>query len=175
MVSKLDKTPEMNNPETYILTHNRLYTHLVLIFNDLNKTQIYKMLYRESPHCEIELVMSFEYLNVFKPNERKEDYHNRKPNDENFLFENEDEKNIYVGEKVITFETIDNIVENFSELGFNEFKFPYAYAEINIFLCYIENLFKFKNMKIQHWKMSMSICIKEIKNWKVKRRCCWIR
>ena len=59
---------------------------MVLIFCDLSKTQIYKMPYRDSPHREIELDMSFIYLNVFKPNEHTEKYHIRKHNDENFLF-----------------------------------------------------------------------------------------
>ena len=40
------KTPGLNNPETYVLTHNRLNTYMVLIFNHLNKAQIYKMLCR---------------------------------------------------------------------------------------------------------------------------------
>ena len=31
------KTPGLNNPETYVLTHNRFYTFLVLIFTDLKK------------------------------------------------------------------------------------------------------------------------------------------
>ena len=31
MVYKLDKTPEMNNPETYVLTHNRFNTYLIYI------------------------------------------------------------------------------------------------------------------------------------------------
>ena len=31
--------------------------------------------------------MSFDFLNVFKPNEYTEGYHIRKSNDENFLFE----------------------------------------------------------------------------------------
>ena len=26
---------ELNNPETYVLTHNRFNTYIVLIFNDL--------------------------------------------------------------------------------------------------------------------------------------------
>ena len=73
MVYKLDKTSEMNNPETYILTHNRLNTYLVLLFNDQNKAQIYKTPERDSPYHEIEIVMSFIYLNVFKANEHKEE------------------------------------------------------------------------------------------------------
>ena len=40
------KTPGLNNPKTYVLTHNRFKTHLVLIFFGLNKTQIYKNPYR---------------------------------------------------------------------------------------------------------------------------------
>ena len=54
------KTPGLNNPETYILTHNRFNNYLVLIFSDLNKARICKMLYRNSPHQEIETVMCFD-------------------------------------------------------------------------------------------------------------------
>ena len=82
----------LNNPETYVLTHNRFNTYMVLLYSDLNKTQIYKMPYRDSPHQEIEILMSFYYLNVFKRNEHTEDYHIRKPNVENFLFKIEDKK-----------------------------------------------------------------------------------
>ena len=53
----------------------------------------------------------FDYLNVFKPNERTEDYQIRQPNNENFLFQIEHKKYVYVGEKVITFETNDVIVK----------------------------------------------------------------
>ena len=81
------KTPGLNNPETYVLTDNRFNTYMVLLFCDLNKTQIYKKPYRNSQHQEIEKIMSFNYVNVFKPNEHTEDYHTRKTNDENFLFE----------------------------------------------------------------------------------------
>ena len=38
--------------------------------------------------------MSFNYLNVFKPNEHTKDYHFRKSIDENLLFEIEDKKNV---------------------------------------------------------------------------------
>ena len=53
MNDNLEKTPGLNNPETYVLTHNRFNTHLVLIFTDLKKAQIYKIPYRSSPHQEI--------------------------------------------------------------------------------------------------------------------------
>ena len=35
------------NPETYVLTHNRFNTFIVLLFGDFNKAQIYKMPYRD--------------------------------------------------------------------------------------------------------------------------------
>ena len=58
------------------------------------------MPYRDSSNDEIETVMSFNYLNLLKPIEHTENYHIRKPNDENFLFEIGDKKYIYVGEKI---------------------------------------------------------------------------
>ena len=93
------KTPGLINPETYVLTHNMFNTHLVLILKDLNEAQIYKMPYRHSSNHEIEIVMGFKYLNVFKPNEHTEDYHIGKPDDEIFLFEIETKKFLYIGEK----------------------------------------------------------------------------
>ena len=68
------KTPGLNNPESYVLTHIIFNTYMVFIFSDLNKAQIYKMPYRDSPHDEIEILMSFDYLNIFRPNEHTEDY-----------------------------------------------------------------------------------------------------
>ena len=48
-----DKTPRLNKPETYVLTHNRVNTYMVLFFSEVGKTQICKMAYRESPFHEI--------------------------------------------------------------------------------------------------------------------------
>ena len=65
MVDKLEetvfdiKTPGLNNPETYILTHNRFNTYMVLFFSYLNKTQICEMPYRDSPLYDIEIIMNF--------------------------------------------------------------------------------------------------------------------
>ena len=59
------KTPGLNDPEIYVLTHNRFNTSNVLALSELNKAQIYKMPYRDSPHNEIGILMSFEYLNFF--------------------------------------------------------------------------------------------------------------
>ena len=119
------KTPGLNNPETYVLTHNRFNTYIVLIFTDLKKAQIYKMLYRNSPHQEIEKVMSFDYLHVFGPDENNKDG--------NFLFEIGDKKYIHVGEKLFSFETNDQIVDYFSEHGFNDVKYTYAHGKENIY------------------------------------------
>ena len=41
-------------------------------------------------------------------------------------------KYIYVGKKVITFETNDKLVKHSSDLGFNEIRFVYAHGEENI-------------------------------------------
>ena len=68
------------------------------------------MPYRDSQHHEIEKVMSLDYLNMFKPNEDTEEYHKGEPNDKIFLFEIQDKKYISVGEKLVTFERNDRIV-----------------------------------------------------------------
>ena len=65
---------------------------------------------------------------MFKPNGHKEEYHIRKLNDESFLFEIGDKKYIYVGEKIISFETND-ILLNFSY----DAKHPFVYREENIY------------------------------------------
>ena len=70
--------------------------------------------------------MSFEYLNVFKSIKHTEDYHIRKPNHENCLFEIGDKNIIFVREKLINLETTDIIVKCFLNLGFEDIKFPYA-------------------------------------------------
>ena len=120
-----NKTVGLNNPETYVLTHNRFNTYMVLIFSDLKKAQIYKMPYRDSFHQEIEIVMSFDYLHVYGPDENNKDG--------NFLFEIEDKKYIHVGEKLFSFETNDEIEKYFSEHGFNDVKIPFAYGKENIY------------------------------------------
>ena len=61
------RTPGLNNPETHVLTHNRLNTYLVLIFTDLKKTQTYKIPYRNSHHQEIDIVTKIDYQHLFKP------------------------------------------------------------------------------------------------------------
>ena len=110
---------------------------MVLLFIDLNKAQIYKMPYGDSPRHENAILMSFDYLNVLKPN------------DENFLFKIEDKNYIYGGEKVITFETKDKIVKYKSENGFNDTKYPYAYGEEDI--CFMLHQ---KHIPIQEYEKS---------------------
>ena len=102
---------------------------MVLIFTDLKKAQICKIPYRNSQHQEIEILMSFDYLHLFRPNEHSEDYYIRKPNDEIFLFKIEDKKCIHIGEKVFSFETNDEIVKYSSEHGFNDVKLPFPYGK----------------------------------------------
>ena len=116
---------ELNSPETYVLTHNRFNTYIVLIFTDLKKAQIYKMPYRNSPHQEIEKVMSFDYLHVFGPDENNKDG--------NFLFEIENKKYDYVGDKLFSFETNDEIVDYFTKHGNNDVKYSFAYGKENIY------------------------------------------
>ena len=72
-------------------------------------------------------------MNLFKPIEHTEKYQTRKPNDKIFLFETEDKKYIYVGEKLVTFQTNDKIVNYFSDIGFNDIKCQIAYSEENIY------------------------------------------
>ena len=88
------ETPGLNNPETYVLTHNRFNNFMVLNFTDLKKTQIYKIPYRKIPHQKIEIIISFDYLHLFRPKK-----------DEKFLFKIEDKKVIHVGKKLFSFET----------------------------------------------------------------------
>ena len=123
----------LDNPGTYVLTNNRFINYVVLIFTDLKKAQIYKIPYRDSPHREIEILMSFDYLHLFRPIEHGVDYDIRKPNDENFLFKIEDKKYYHVGEKLFSFETNDATVKYSSEHGFNDIKFPFARGKENIY------------------------------------------
>ena len=146
------KTPGFNNTETYVLTHNRFNTYRVLIFTDLKKAQINKMLYRDSPHHEIEIIMSFDYLYLFRPNEHtedSEDYHIRKRNDKKFFFEIGDKKYIYMGEKLLTFETDDKIEKYSSEHGNNDVKYTYAYGKENIYF-----MLKQKYIDVQEYENS---------------------
>ena len=132
------KTPGLNNPETYVLTNNRFNTYIVLIFTDLKKAQIYKMPYRDSPHREIGILKSFDYLHLFRPNEHT-----------NVLFEIEDKKYIHVGENLFSFETDDEIVKYSSEHGNNDVKYPFARGKENIYF-----MSHRKNIPIQEYENS---------------------
>ena len=112
------KTPGLNNPETYVLRHNRFNPYMVLVFTDLRKAQIYKIPYRDSPHHEKEILMMFDYLHVFGPDENNKDG--------SFQFEIEDKKYVHVGEKIFSFETNDEITDYFSEHGYNDVKYSIA-------------------------------------------------
>ena len=120
-----------------MLAHIRFNTSMVLIFSDLNNTQIYEMPYRDSPQHEIEILMSFNFFKLFKPN------------DESFIFEIEYEKYSYVGGKLVTFGTNDTTKNCSSDRGFNDIKYPFAYNEKNIYLMLHQKyiLILFKNIK----------------------------
>ena len=103
----------------------------------MKKAQIYKVLYRKSHHQEIEIVTKFDYQHLFKPFGLDERTHARRETNENVLFKIEDKKFIYVGEKIFTFKTIDDIDEYFSETGFNDVKCPFALSnEIIYYMLY---------------------------------------
>ena len=130
MNEDLEKTPGLNNLETYVLTYKRFNTYIVLIFADLKKAQIYKIPYRNSPNQEIEIVMSFDYLHVFGPDEDNRDG--------NFLFEIEDEKFVHVGENVFSFETNDEIKDCFSDHGYNDVKYSFTRGKENIYFMFYQ-------------------------------------
>ena len=167
MINKIDeivhsKTPRLNHPETYVLTQNRFNTYLNFNFTDLGKAQIYKVLYRDCSYLQFGIPMSFNYLNSFKPNEHTEYYYNKKPNDGNFVFENEDEKYVQIGESLVSFEIKYKTVNYSSSLGFNDNKYPFAYSEESIYFMLHRNYITIEGYKIQHKKFSMSICIKKM-------------
>ena len=93
------KTPGLNNPESYVLKYVGFNTYIVLLFTDLKKAQIYEMPYRDSPHREVEILMSFDYLCLFRPSEHTEDYHIRKPNNKIF-YSKLKIKNVFMWEKI---------------------------------------------------------------------------
>ena len=128
MNEDLEKTPVLNNPETYVLTHNRLNTYLVLIFSDLKKAQIYKMPYRDSLHHEIQIVRKFDYQQLFKPIDLDD-----KETIKDFLFKIEDKNYTYVGDKIFTFKTHDEITKYYSEEGFNYIKYSNALGNEKIY------------------------------------------
>ena len=76
----------MNNPETYLLSHNRIIDYLVLIFVDKKKAQIYTFPNRVDEHDIIKLIIDFQYKRLFRPNKHVERYHITKPKDKSFLF-----------------------------------------------------------------------------------------
>ena len=114
---------------------------MTLIFSVSGISQIYEMPMRDNPHHEIEILMSFNYLTLFKAKKHTEDYHIRKPDDENVLFETENEKCICVGEKFKTFGKKDSS----SDHGFNDVKFPFAYGEENFYFMLDQKFFPIQN------------------------------
>ena len=140
---------------------------MVLIFTDLNKAQVYKMPYRDSLHQQIEIHMSFKKLNLLKPNEHTENYYIRGTNDKHFLFEIEGRKIVYVGEKVISFETADMTVEYSSNGGLNDVIYSYARGIGNIYFMLYRKYIPFKENENSRQKMSKFI--RKKRGWNEKR------
>ena len=122
-----------NNPETYLLSHNRFIDYIVLIFVDRKKAQIYTFPNRVDEHDVIKLIIDFQYKRLFRPNKHLERYHIETTKHENFLFKIGDKKYLYIGESVFTFTTNSNIIKYGFRYGFNDIKFPYAYDRTNIY------------------------------------------
>ena len=56
------------------MTRNRFNTYLVVIFTNENRAQVYKMVCKDIPKNEFELVMTFNFINLFRPKDHKEEY-----------------------------------------------------------------------------------------------------
>ena len=88
---------------------------MVLIFTDLKNAQIYKMLYRNSPHQEIAMVTKFDYQHLFRPFGPDERTHARRETNENFLYRIEDKKNFMWEKKYLLLKQLmilKNIFQN---------------------------------------------------------------
>ena len=127
----------------------------------MNKAQIYKTPYRNRPHHKFEILISFDYLKLFKPNEHTENYYNRGPNDKIFLYEIEERKYFYVGDKLVGFETTDSIVEYSSNDGSNDVKYPYAHGIENIYFVLHRKYILFEEYKISTLKDGYNYLYKE--------------
>ena len=139
----------MNNPETYLLSHNRFIDYLVLIFVDKRKAQIYTFANRVDEHDVIKLIIDFQYKRLFRPNKHLERYHIGTPKHENFLFKIGDRKSLHVGESIFTFTSDTNIVKYGFRYGFNDIKYPFAYDQTNIYY-----MLEKKNEPINQYKKS---------------------
>ena len=64
-----------------------------------------------------------------------------------------------MGEKIISLETIDIIVNYCSDHGLNDVKFTYANSEENIYFMLHQNYFPIQEYETSTEKTSMSNCI----------------
>ena len=135
-----------------MLTVIRFYTFLLLIISDLKKAQIYKVPYRDSPHDEIEILLSSNYLNLLKANEHKQDYHTRKPTMKYSYLKLKIKKYNYVGEDLVIFEKNDKIVSFSSEQGFADNKIAIVYGEENVYFMLHRKYNTTKNIQLQQKK-----------------------
>ena len=76
------------------------------------------------------------------------------------LFKTGDKEFMYVGEKVITLETIDIMIKNSLNLGFNKIKYQVAYGEKNIYFMLHQKYITIQEYKTST-KKSMNIYMKK--------------
>ena len=123
----------MTNPETHLISHNRVIHYIGFIFVDRKNVQIYT--FPKSPDGDdgIRFVIGFNYVRLFRPNKHLERYYITKPKDERLLFKIADKKYMYVGHNVDSFSTDGNITKFGLKYGFNDVKFAFAYDKTNIY------------------------------------------
>ena len=99
------------------------------------------MPYRDSPHQEIEIFLSFDYLHVFGPDENNKDG--------NFLSEIE-KKNMFMLEKnYLVLKQMMKLKNIFQDMVITMLNSHMLTAKKIFTSCHIKNIFLFKNMKIR--------------------------
>ena len=155
------KIPGLSNPESYFLTHSRFITYMVLFFTDLNKAQIYKMPYRDSPHHEVEILMSLGRTNTVKIITLE----NRITK---ILYSKLEIKIIFMWEKnYLVLKQAMKLWKILRNMDLTLLNSQLLTVKKTFTSCYIKNIFFFKKMKIQQQKNEYQYLYK--KRWWIKR------
>ena len=72
-----------------------------------------------------------------------------------------------MGEKVLSFETNDTMLNYSSQFGFNDINYPFAYGEEKFSLFFIKNLLILKKITSQHKKGVSVFFLQKMVNYKV--------
>ena len=89
--------------------------------------------------------MTFNFLNLFRPNDHKEDYWEGE--DKIFLIEIRDKEHIHAGGNLLISVTNDKLVKSSSNLGFNEIKFIFAHDKENFYFMLHQRYIPIQNYK----------------------------